>query len=155
MKQKLPLLLIFGVLNFSALFVGGLFTADGVVSDWYTALNKAPWTPPGWVFGAAWFTIMVLFSFFTANLYQESANKKMIAGLYALQWLLNAGWNPVFFSIRQTEIALVIIAALLFLILFFHFIARRKSIVQHLMLSVYSIWLIIATSLNAYIVFNN
>lgn len=155
MKQKLYLLLIFGVLNFAALFVGGLFTADGVVSDWYTTLNKAPWTPPGWVFGAAWFTIMVLFSFFMTDLYQESQNKKMIAGLYALQWILNAGWNPVFFSLRLTEIALVIITALLLLILAFHFIARRKSILQHLMLSVYSIWLIIATSLNAYIVFNN
>lgn len=155
MKQKLYLLLIFGVLNFAALFVGGLFTADGVVSEWYTTLNKAPWTPPGWVFGAAWFTIMVLFSFFMTDLYQESQNKKMIAGLYALQWILNAGWNPVFFSLRLTEIALVIITALLLLILAFHFIARRKSILQHLMLSVYSIWLIIATSLNAYIVFNN
>ena len=155
MKQKLYLLLIFGVLNFAALFVGGLFTADGVVSDWYTTLNKAPWTPPGWVFGAAWFTIMVLFSFFMTDLYQESQNKKMIAGLYALQWILNAGWNPVFFSLRLTEIALVIITALLLLILAFHFIARRKSILQHLMLSVYSIWLFIATSLNAYIVFNN
>lgn len=155
MKQKLPLLLIFGVLNFLALFVGGLFTADGVVSDWYATLDKAPWTPPGWVFGAAWFTIMILFSFFMTDLYQQSQNKKMIAGLYSLQWILNAGWNPVFFSLRQTEIALVIITALLLLILFFHFIARRKSIGQHLMLSVYSIWLIIATSLNAYIVFNN
>lgn len=155
MKRKLSLLLIFGVLNFAALFIGGLFTADGVVSDWYTTLNKAPWTPPGWVFGAAWFTIMVLFSFFMTHLYQESQNKKMVAGLYALQWILNAGWNPVFFSLRLTEIALVIITALLLLILAFHFIARRKSILQHLMLSVYSIWLIIATSLNAYIVFNN
>lgn len=155
MKRKLSLLLIFGVLNFAALFIGGLFTADGVVSDWYTTLNKAPWTPPGWVFGAAWFTIMVLFSFFMTVLYQEAQNKKMIAGLYALQWILNAGWNPVFFSLRLTEIALVIITALLLLILAFHFIARRKSILQHLMLSVYSIWLIIATSLNAYIVFNN
>jgi len=155
MKQKLPLLLILVVLNFSALFVGGLFTADGVISDWYTTLNKAPWTPPGWVFGAAWFTIMILFSFFMTNLYQESANKKMIAGLYALQWILNAGWNPVFFSMRQTEIALIIITALLFLILAFHFIARKQNIAQHFMLSVYSIWLMIATSLNAYIVLNN
>jgi tryptophan-rich sensory protein len=146
---------MFGLMNFAALFVGGLFTADGVISDWYAGLNKAPWTPPGWVFGAAWFTIMVLFSFFMTHLYLDSQNKKTIAGLYAVQWILNAGWNPVFFSMRQTEIALVIITALLLLVLAFHFISRRRNIIQHLMLSVYSIWLIIATSLNAYIVFNN
>jgi benzodiazapine receptor len=155
MKQKLTLLLIFGVLNFSALFVGGLFTADGVISDWYTTLNKAPWTPPGWVFGAAWFTIMVLFTFFMANLYQESANKKSVAGLYLVQWILNAGWNPVFFSMHETEIALVIIAALLLTVLGFHYVARKKNITQHIMLSVYTVWLLIATSLNAFIVFNN
>jgi tryptophan-rich sensory protein len=155
MKQKLTLLLIFGVLNFSALFVGGLFTADGVVSDWYTTLNKAPWTPPGWVFGAAWFTIMILYSFFMTNLYLDAQNKKAIAGIYVLQWILNAGWNPVFFSMHATEIALVIIAALLLTVLGFHYVARKKKITQHIMLSVYTIWLLIATSLNAFIVFNN
>ena len=52
-------LFVFLLINFGALALGGLFTSDGVISDWYEQLNKAPWTPPGWVFGAAWTTIMV------------------------------------------------------------------------------------------------
>ena len=47
MKQ----LVIFALLNFGALAIGGLFTGGGVSSEWYASLNKAPWTPPGWVFG--------------------------------------------------------------------------------------------------------
>ena len=38
-------------LNFGALALGGLFAGSGAGSNWYAELNKAPWTPPGWVFG--------------------------------------------------------------------------------------------------------
>ena len=56
--------IIFLLINFAGLFIGGLFTGEGVPSDWYQNLNKAPWTPPGWVFGFAWTTIMICFSLF-------------------------------------------------------------------------------------------
>jgi tryptophan-rich sensory protein len=59
-KKLLPTLLFF-ILNFAALAVGGLFTGSGVSSEWYQNLDKAPWTPPGWVFGAAWPFIMICF----------------------------------------------------------------------------------------------
>jgi tryptophan-rich sensory protein len=49
-------LIIFLALNFAALAIGGLFTSKGVSSDWYAGIAKAPWTPPGWAFGAAWTT---------------------------------------------------------------------------------------------------
>lgn len=39
-------IILFLVLNFAALAIGGLFTGDGVPSEWYQNLNKAPWTPP-------------------------------------------------------------------------------------------------------------
>lgn len=38
---------VFLALNFGALAIGGFFTGIGVSSEWYTQLNKAPWTPPG------------------------------------------------------------------------------------------------------------
>ena len=43
----------FLILNFLALAVGGLFTGKGVPSEWYVNLARAPWEPPGWVFGSA------------------------------------------------------------------------------------------------------
>ncbi len=55
--------IIFLVINFAALALGSIFTSAGVSSDWYTNLNQAPWTPPGWVFGAAWTSIMIFFAF--------------------------------------------------------------------------------------------
>ncbi|MDH3796458.1 MAG: tryptophan-rich sensory protein, partial [Flavobacteriaceae bacterium] len=61
-------LIVFLVLNFGALALGSLFTNMGISSDWYSELSKAPWTPPGWVFGAAWTTIMLCFSVYMAIL---------------------------------------------------------------------------------------
>ena len=56
------------MLNFGALAIGSYFTASGASSDWYQNLNKAPWTPAGWVFGAAWTSIMICYSVYMAYL---------------------------------------------------------------------------------------
>jgi tryptophan-rich sensory protein len=57
-------LIIFFCLNFAALGIGGLLIGDPATDEFYLNVNKAPWTPPGWVFGAAWTTIMICFSIF-------------------------------------------------------------------------------------------
>ena len=44
---------------------------NGPQTDWYSNLNKAPWTPPGWVFGFAWTTIMLCFSIYLIALFQK------------------------------------------------------------------------------------
>lgn len=90
-------LIIFLALNFGALALGGLFTSQGVSSDWYLNLSKAPWTPPGWVFGFAWTSIMLCFSFYMAEAWTLIENKKFLITVYTLQWILNVGWNPAFF----------------------------------------------------------
>lgn len=61
-KSKILRFVVFLAINFGALAIGGLFTGKGIPSDWYQNLDKAPWTPPGWIFKAAWTTIMIFFS---------------------------------------------------------------------------------------------
>lgn len=46
-------------------------------NDWYTSLNKAPWTPPGWVFGFAWTTIMILYSIYLSRVFKSLPNEKL------------------------------------------------------------------------------
>ncbi len=148
-------LTIFLVLNFGALAFGGLFTSKGVASDWYINLSKAPWTPPGWVFGAAWTTIMICFSIYMATLWTVSADKKFIIILYAVQWLLNVGWNPTFFYYNRVLTAIFIISALTLLIGFFLIFYWQTLNLKSLLIAPYFIWLLIATSLNGYIYFKN
>ena len=148
-------LILFLVINFAALGLGSLFTGQGVPSEWYQNLDKAPWTPPGWVFGAAWTTIMVCFSIYLAYLWPQLINKKFFIGLFILQWVLNVAWNPVFFHFQQPLIGLLLITGLTVLVGYFLFHFRFELGAKSLLIAPYFIWLLIATSLNAYIVLNN
>lgn len=146
---------LFLVLNFSALAVGGFFTGDGVPSEWYQNLVKAPWTPPGWVFGFAWTLIMILFAFYMAYLITAVENKKTVILLYGIQWLLNVSWNPVFFYFHWTLAGLVVITSLSLLITYFLFRYQRQLKFKSLFIVPYFLWLLVATSLNAYILIMN
>jgi translocator protein len=148
-------ILLFFILNFAALGIGVLFTGKGVSSQWYADLSKAPWTPPGWVFGAAWTTIMIAFAVYAAYAWGKIANKKLFAGLFILQWILNVAWNPVFFYYHDPLIGLIIITTLLLLMGYFLFGYMPQLKIYSLLVLPYFVWLIIATSLNGYILFNN
>ncbi|WP_196893285.1 TspO/MBR family protein [Aureivirga marina] len=148
-------LILFLILNFGALAIGSFFTSKGVPSDWYLNLNKAPWTPPGWVFGAAWTTIMICFSIYLAFLWPISTNKSLLLSLFVLQWILNVSWNPTFFYFHKVLFGFIIILVLTILIGYFLFnywnILKTKSI----LILPYFLWLIVATSLNGYILLKN
>ncbi|RME33333.1 MAG: tryptophan-rich sensory protein [Deltaproteobacteria bacterium] len=148
-------LIVFLVLNFSALLLGGLFTGAGVPSNWYQELNKAPWTPPGWVFGAAWTLIMICFAVYMAKAWDLVPDRRLLIGMYVVQWVLNVSWNPLFFKFHWTGWALLDIMALTVVVGWFLF-AWRQEMKSWALLSVpYFLWLLIATSLNAWAFFKN
>lgn len=157
MKKSALHLILFLVLNFGALAIGSLLIGNPATNEWYLAANKAPWTPPGWVFGAAWFSIMLLFSVFLWNMLAKlpSDKKPRFYAVFALQWLLNVAWNPVFFRWHFVFAGLVIIALLWLLVGGFTFWGFRKGGWNGLLMLPYFIWLGIATSLNAFILLYN
>lgn len=146
---------LFLVLNFGALGIGGFFTGDGVTSDWYAELNKAPWTPPGWVFGAAWTTIMVCFTFYMTALWNTAVARQKVVALFIVQWCLNVIWNPVFFYKQWVVVGLIVISALTLLTGFFLIGFKRELKWKAIFVLPYFLWLLIATSLNAYIYLYN
>ena len=148
-------LIIFLLINFGALAIGGLFTAKGVPSEWYESLTKAPWTPPGWVFGFAWTTIMICFSVYMAWLWPIAENKKLLLILFIVQWILNVSWNPAFFYYHNILAGLFLITGLTLLIGFFLFFYWPELKSRSVFIFPYLTWLIIATSLNAYIYLKN
>lgn len=147
--------LIFLVLNFSALALGGLFTGKGVPSEWYVQLNKAPWTPPGWVFGTAWTTIMICFSFYMAYLWPSIENKSFLIGVYLFQWVLNVSWNPTFFYFQNILGGLLIISLLTLVVGYFLIRYAPELKFKSILILPYFVWLLVATSLNGYIFLKN
>ena len=141
-------------LNFGALFLGNILMNNGATSDWYLNLNKAPWTPAGWVFGAAWTSVMLFFSVYMTFLYQNLKTQKVIL-LYSVHLLFNISWNFIFMNKHMTILGLIDISLLTILI--FYFLIGFNKILNNMRFFVlpYCIWLLIATSLNLYIVIYN
>ena len=148
-------IILFLILNFAALGVGGFYSNGGATSQWYNELNRAPWTPPGWVFGAAWTFIMICFAVYMAFAWTNTSSQKRLAMLYSAQWILNATWSPIFFRYHLVNWALVIIFALTALIGYFLFSQLSKLKGKTVFILPYFLWLLIAVSLNAYISLKN
>ena len=144
----------FLILNFGALGVGSFLMGNGAKSEWYLSLKKAPWTPPGWVFGAVWTTIMICFSIYMTQLYTMDRSWEIIL-LFFIQMVLNVSWNYLFFNQKKIGAGLGIILLLTLLMTYFLFGFYGKLQLISLLVVPYVLWLIIATSLNAYILSNN
>lgn len=146
--------IIFLIINFGALYIGNLLMANGPRTAWYINLNKAPWTPPGWVFGVAWTTIMLCFSLYMARLYKTLPNKQILT-LFSIQFILNVIWNYIFFNQHLIGLGLVIIMLLTLVVGIFFFKYLNTLKIKSVLILPYLIWLCIASSLNAYILLNN
>ena len=145
---------LFFILNFGALGIGSWLMNAGATSDWYINMNKAPWTPPGWVFGVAWSIIMICFSFFMASLLEKGEVVK-VWKLFFVQWVLNISWNWVFFNLHQMFIATIILFVLTLIVTYFMLFYLKKMKYHSLLILPYFIWLIVANSLNIYAVMKN
>lgn len=152
MRKYIKPYLIITLFNLFCLFLGSLFTNPGVTSDWYLNLIKAPWTPPGWVFAASWTIIALTYSILGSHLYR---NDKFLFTFYLFSWFLNIIWNPIFFYFNWTVVSAIDITLLLFTILLINRYFRKFYKKIWYVSIPYIIWLIVASSLNWYIVFNN
>ena len=150
----LKYLIFFLVINFGALTIGGWLMNNGPLTAWYQNLNQAPWTPPSWAFGVAWTTIMICFSIYMAYLAKTVLDKKLVI-LFTIQFILNVVWNYFFFNQHLTILGLVCLIILTFVIGKFLLDYKNALKIKSLLILPYFIWLIVAISLNAYIVLKN
>ncbi len=150
----LKLFILFLIFNFGALGLGVILMGTGATSDWYTSMNKAPWTPANWVFGAAWTFIMLCFSIYMTFLYLKQPTAKVIT-LFVIQFILNVAWNYVFFNQHLVGIGLATIAALTFIVTIFLVTYLPLLKFKSLLILPYFVWICIATSLNLYMLIHN
>jgi len=152
--SKLKIIIIFLIINFGGLAIGSLLMENGPTSSWYTNLNKAPWTPPGWVFGAAWTIIMICFSIYLGILFSKENTRKTRI-IFLVQFVLNVSWNYIFFNQHLVLIGLISISLLTSLLFYYFFKLSKKVGAYKYLLLPYMVWLCIATSLNLYILVHN
>ena len=141
---------VFLAINLFTLALGGFLQAGGPSSPWYAGLSIAPWTPPGVVFGIAWFTLMVCFAIYM-SLLTGMTKSRLVYFFYMGQLVLNIVWNPVFFAWHQIGLALILLCALFVLLglMFYRFYKSLKW--KSYWLLPYLLWLMVALSLNAFV----
>lgn len=122
----------------------GLFTGPG---EWYQALAKPSFNPPGWLFAPVWTVLYVMIA--VAGWRVWRADRSGLAmKLWWLQLALNFLWSPVFFSMHSIGGALVVILALLLVIVAFIASAWKTDRIAAWLFLPYLAWVAFASVLN-------
>ena len=109
-------LILWVLVSLAAGGVGALATRDA--RDFYAALVKPSWAPPGSLFGPVW-TVLYLLMGVAAWLVWRRAGWSGARGaltLFVVQLVVNAAWSWIFFAWRHGPLALADIVVLLALI---------------------------------------
>ena len=144
-------------LVFAVAAIGGAATTRGL-RDWYDELDRAPWNPPGWVFGPAWtvlYVLMAVAAWLVARTGLDRREVQVALALYLAQLALNLAWSWLFFGAREPGWALVDILLLCVLVAATMVAFWRVDTTAGWLLVPYLAWIVFATSLNAWIVLKN
>jgi tryptophan-rich sensory protein len=108
--RELVGLLAWILVSFVPAVVGGRF----LPGEWYRALDKPPWTPPGWVFGPAWTALYLSMGVAAWLVWRERLGPRALVplALFGAQLVLNGLWSWLFFGLRRPGLALADIGAL-------------------------------------------
>ena len=158
--QLLALLVLLGASALVAA-LGGLATADNV-QGWYASADKAPWSPPNWLFGPVWTFLYVAMAVAAWLVWRRrSAGSRTALWTYGVQLVLNLLWTPVFFGLYPTLgspalwISFVIIVALAAAVAATVLRFGPISRVAGLLMLPYLSWVVFAASLNLWAALNN
>ncbi|ABK02167.1 TspO and MBR like protein [Arthrobacter sp. FB24] len=140
----------------------GAFATLGNVDGWYATADKAPWSPPNWVFGPVW-TMLYTAMAVAAWLVWRHGGQRTVPALraYGIQLGLNLLWTPVFFGLYPVMgtaslwLGLAIIISLIIAVTFTVLRFGPSSRAAGLLLLPYVSWLVFASSLNWWAALHN
>jgi translocator protein len=127
-----------------ALALGGLF-APG---DWFAALNKPAWNPPGWLFGPVWTVLYIMIAWAGTIAWRATIIRKRATMWWIAQIAFNALWTPVFFGLHQITLAIAVIAACWVSIIVFMITTASHARPATWMFAPYLAWVSFASMLN-------
>ena len=138
-----PVIMILGSLS-------GYLSNSGFGNDWFDALVKPVFMPPGWAFGLVWPILYAMLGVALAMVLAEPESPRRKAGLtlFFIQLALNFAWSPIFFAAHDIGLAKYVIAlmALLAALAARQFLVVRR--LAGLLMVPYLMWLVFAATLN-------
>jgi len=134
------------VVCFAAASLGAVF----MPGEWYAALRKPAWNPPGWVFGPVWSALYAMMAVAAWLVWKRGgfvAQRRPLA-LFLAQLVLNAAWTPLFFGLHRPGLAFAEILLLWLAIVATLAAFRPVSRTAAWLLAPYLAWVSFAAVLN-------
>lgn len=127
------------------------------MNNWYKSLSKAPWTPPSYVFGIVWPILYLLMGISFLLVWK---NKKCFPYCSPLTYFLiqlgfNLIWTTLFFVMKKPLLALLDICLIIYFAMqTYNSFIKIDRLAAYLLVP-YLLWLLLAFSMNFYIVLMN
>ena len=126
--------------------LGTLFAQLGM--GWFDGLIKPTEWIPSWIIPVVWTVIYLLFAYVLIKWQNKTPLTKENVILLVINGVLNVLWCLVFFTLKQLFLGnvIIIINALFGLRLYFEIC--KEDAMNGLIISIYPVWICIATTLN-------
>lgn len=131
-------------------FVAGRLSGSGPGDPWFDALVKPAIYPPSATFGIVWPILYAVMGFALALVGSAWGARGRAAAIaaFALQFLVNLAWSPVFFGANQITGGLIVLAVLDVLVAVTVVLFWRIRKLAGVLLVPYLAWILFATALN-------
>lgn len=125
--------------------------------EWYSKLQKAPFSPPNWIFGVVWPILYIMMGISCFLIWTDPACRPYCNKLnpFAIQLILNLLWTTVFFKYKQIGLAFLMILTILYFTFMTYTKFKTINPLASMLLVPYMIWLTFAAYLNGYILLKN
>ena len=131
-------------------FLSGRLSNSGFGNSWYATLVKPAIQPPGWAFGLAWTILYALLGLALATVIDARGNRHRSSAitLFAVAFIANLAWPPLFFAAHQVVAAFVLLLCALVLAIATTFAFGRVRTAAAWLMLPYLLWLSFASILN-------
>ena len=134
---------------YAVAFIGSIFTSQNTDSEWYQSI-KPDITPPNWVFPIVWNILffLIALSLYFAWINAKNPQKKKIALVFGINFILNILWSVFYFGMQNPLIAFIEIIFVLISILSMIFTTYKINKTSSYLLIPYLLWVGFASVLN-------
>ena len=154
LKNKFISFFIFGLITFSASFVGGLATMSHK-EPWYSSLTKSGFNPPDWVFAPVWTTLYLFMTIAIWPAWHKDYRNINLVFLYMIHLLFNTTWSIVFFVLHNIFFALINLIILIIFIIVLILKFKKVSKISYILMIPYLVWCCYALFLNSTLLYLN
>lgn len=129
--------------------VGSIFTSNNTNTSWYDSI-KPSITPPNWVFPIVWNVLFLMIALSLYFAWTESKNKeqkKKVALIFSINFVLNILWSVLFFGLKMLKLAFIEVIIFWFSILVLILATRKITKKSAWLLIPYLLWVAFASVL--------